>query len=544
MEDIHANTLHVLKLADNLITFLSSSLDVSSYSAITKHSKHKLTDKTLESYEDMAKLLKSVSTLVEQLSTIYLDPDDHSETFILTYKNLLNKFTIKYTQFLKEVDLLKPDIIQQIGDIVFADIEAATDKLAKIDALRERYYKVPEIIHVYAYVMQKAINTLFYTDKNLVFTLSEYIIEDKTKALSGNYTSLLSKKDAPKKNPPQSRFGLIPQTVNLPLKELLKIILAEDNIAVNSVNLDTLSKKHKIGFIVFDSVVNTPVDYNIIPLINPEEAKKYIQPDEFGVTIKTIERFKTLNTYGSGFHGAFDITIYNKQAEKFYIIETLDKSTYRCLAPWLSSKKYAVSKFRVKSILDYDSTVPSRALEYNALAIKQSLPNMFTKKILALEEFDAKLEVVQSGTMQHKIVDKVLETANKLINKTKFKTPNDVSDLLHDSSIVESFVMAVEHEFANDTTSFDGGAFPRYEIMSSFINALQTNTRRFAREVHNGYSRNPLKDSDFTNKEYNKHVASEKIIDVIKSAVELVIKLDDNLFTSSYYKYLLLNYDS
>jgi len=545
MDVAYAAALRIYKLADGVVDFLSSALDVSNYTI--NYKKCDVSDNTLESYKEYMKLRTHIATLVDKLESIYLDPANHSDTFILSYKSLFNKFKIKYLQFSKEEELIKPDIVKKVGDAVFSEIEIHNSKLDKIVALREQYYKTPEIIHVYAYVMQRAINTFFTADKGLVFTLMEFIAEDKTNALRGTYKSDLKtiSKDIVRKNPPQSRFGLIPQTDNMQLKELLKIILVEDNIAVNTTDLDKLSKKHKIGFIVFTSVVNTPVDYNVKPLINADEAKKYIQPDEYGITKKIIERFRTLNTYGSGQTWAFNIVIHNKQADKFYIVETLDGETYRCLAPWLYSTKYAVAKFRVKKILDYDATKPSRALEYNALAIKQSLPNMFTSKILALEEFDAKLEVVQSGTMQHKIVDKVLETANKLISKAKFKSPNDVSDLLHDEAIVKSFVLAVEQEFANDTNSFDGGAFPRCELMSSFITSLQTNTRRFAREVHNGYSRNPLKDADFdkSSKEGNKQVAVDKITEVLKNAVELVIKLDDNLFTSSYYKYLLLNYD-
>ena len=543
MDIAYTNALQIYSGAEEIIDFLSSSFDVSQYVTIGSYKKDtKIECDTLASYEKYVQLIKHLDILVKQIGSICLDATKHSESFILSYKSIFNKFNIKYIKFLKEIDTIKPCIIQKIGDIVFSDIEASSNKLSKLEELRAKYYKTPELIHLYAYVVQRAINTFFASDRNVVYTLMDFIAEDKTKALSNTYNSNLPAKDAPKKNPPQTRFGLIPQTSNMALKDLLKIILAEEKITVDTVDLDRLSKKHKIGFIVFNSVVNTPADYNIAPLIHKEEASKYLQPDTYGITLKTIDRFKTLKTYGFGYGWSFSITKYNEQANNFYIIETLDNETYRCLAPWLYSNKYSIAKFRVKKILEYDASVPSRALEYNALAIKQSVPNMFTNKMLELDTFEAKLGEVESGNIQHNIIDSVLENANKLIKKVKFKSSNDVSDLLHHKSIVESFIKAVEREFAKDENSFIGGSFPRNELMSSFITSLQTNTRRFAREVHNGYSRNPLQDSDFAEKHLCQQIATDKIIKVLTDAVELVIRLDDNIFTSSYYKYLLLNY--
>ncbi len=543
MDVICGNAATILTAINNIAEFLAESLDMSKYIAkIKEYKKFKSpSDDSLESYTKLMGFLHDIDELVKNISTVVVTHDNHSETFILNHKALVNKLNVKYVQFTKDLAALNPDIIKTVGSTVFDDIAKTDNKLDKIVKLRELYYKNPAIISLYAYLMQRAINEFFSIDKSLVFKLTEFITEDKAHALRGNYKSNIPPKDASKKNPPQTRFGLLPVTAAMPLKELLKVILAEDNIAADTTNLEKLAKKHHIGFIVFTSIVNTPADYNISALTLPDVAKEYMQPDEYGITKKTIQRFTTLNTYGAGYGWSFSITTHNKTAEKFYIIETLDGDTYRCMAPWLQSTKYSVSKFRVKKIIDYDQTIPSRALEYHDLAIKQALPNMFTNKILALDEFDAKLENVQSGSIQHSVVDKVVKVASKLIVKTKFKSSNDVSNLLHEPVIVEAFISAVEQEFASDTNSFNGGAFPRCELASSFITALQTASRRFAREVHNGYSRNPLKDEDLQGD--SKQVATDKIIEVLKNAVELVIKLDDNLFTSSYYKYLILNYN-
>jgi hypothetical protein len=544
MDAIHANAIRIVKYLKDIVINLSESLDMENILSVIKtYEKSKLTDdNSVDTYETCFKLLKNIDELVNKMLHFHLDPNNHSETFIMEHRAELNKFNIKYTQFLKEVELLKPNIVQTVGDSIFADIEKSTDKLEQLAKLRAKYYDTPELINLYAYVMQKAINAFMTTDRTISYKLMEFITEDKNKALSGNYKSSISAKDGFKKNPPQTRFGLLPMTINMPLKELLKLILVEDNIIDSSTDLERLAKKYKIGFIVLTSVVNTPADYNVVTLTNPDVAKAYIQPEIYGITKKVVDRFNTLKTYGDGYGWAFTIKTHNENAEKFYILETLDNDTYRCLAPWLSSTKYSVLKFRVKKIIDYDPKVPSRALEYHGLAIKQALPNMFTNKVLALDEFDAKLESVESGTIQHKVVDAVMKVAQKLMDKKKIKSSNEVSNLLHNEALVNAFVTTVEQEFASDKSSFDGGTFPRYELMSSFITALQSATRHFTRELHNGYTRNPLRTADFTNSD-NKQIVSEKVTEVIKNAIELVIKLDDNLFTSSYYKYLILNYN-
>lgn len=538
MEAIHTNALRIIVNFKELLDFLSSAVDTANLTTQLENvEKIKLpADDDLKSYSLVFKMIHDLRLIMQSLENLKLDCDLHSETFRMSYKKILNKSVAKYLAFYKDTEISKLEISDTLADKIFNELSSSENKLKILEDLRSKYYKSKELIHVYARVMQRAIDELFATDKQLVFRLIGWVEEDKRRALDNTYQTEAKPNKA--NNPPQSRFGLLPMTSSMALKDLLPLILAEEKTTVDSVNLAPLSKKLKIGFIVFNSILYTPVEYNVRPLVNETDAKEYIQPQEYGINIKTIERFRTLSAFGNINKWDFSIEVHNTDAEKFYILETLDGKTYRVLAPWLSSTRYSVAKFRVQRILDYSAKKVSKALNYHAHCISSATKNMFLGKALELENFENQLTDVESGKMQSTIADAVINAVDNIIKKEykgKITTPLEVSDILHHPDIGRTFINSVVLEFSKDQSRFDAGKFPMSEILASFAAALQTAGRRFVREVHNGYSREPLKPADIDQ-------AIGKIHKVLNDSVELVVKLDDNLFTSNYYKYLILNY--
>jgi hypothetical protein len=539
MEAIYNNSLRIISSIRELLDFLSSAVNTRFITdQLDSIEKTKMpTDEPIKMYVTLFKMINELNQLINTIEDIKLNHDTHSDTFIMSYKKLFNKTKAKYLAFYKDTEILKVSISTEIADKIFAEILAATDKLKILEDLRSKYYKSKELIHIYAMVLQKAIDKLYYTDKQLVSELTNWIEEDKNHALAGYYKTDIKTNKA--NNPPQTRFGLLPVTNSMPLKELLQVVLSEEKIVVDTDDLVKISKKLKVvGFIVLNSILYTPVEYNIRPLVVAYDAKNYIQPKEYGVNLKTIERFNTLKPLGNINKWDFSIKVYNEDAEKFYILETLDGKNYRALAPWLSSNRYSINKFRVQKLLNYDSKKPSKALEYHARCIEEATKNMFLSKALELEAFQRQLTDVESNTIQANILSNVIDAVDSIIKKeykNKITSLIDVSDILHHPNIGRTFINSVVKEFISDKSKLDAGKFPVSEILASFSSALQTTSRRFVREVHNGYSRDPLKASELDQ-------AIEKIYKVLQNAIELVIRFDDNLFTSNYYKYLILNY--
>lgn len=538
MDSIHTNALKLIVSIKDVVEFLSSAIDTEQFSAeINRLEKYKLDPAdVIQSYVICFRLVDEIQALIQRITNTKLDCDTHSDTFRLAYTKLLNKTKAKYTAFLQDTETVKITITNEISNQVFAKVQSG-NKLEELVALRKKYYAANELISIYSNVMQRSIDEFFAQDRDLSYKLLKFISEDKAHVLLNQYQT---KSKPVSKNPPQSRFGLLPATESMPIESLLALILGESN---STNNLDQLAKKNNVGFIVINSVVYTPTEYNIQRLINKDLASEYNQPSEFGINKKIVDRFTTLKTLKNTSKWDFSIKIHSENADKFYVLETLDGKTYRCLVPWLSTKNFLVGKFRLEKLLNYKKDEPTKALNYQASVLANASRNMFLGRTLAIDEFESQISQVDSGKIQNKITDAVLNTANDLLNATKITASIDVNNLLHDPIINETFMSAVEVAFAENADNFDGGKFSTAEIMTSFITAMQTTGRRFAREIHNGYAREPLKAEDFTdNTAKNKALAAEKIERVIRNAVELVIKLDNNLFTSSFYKYLILNY--
>jgi hypothetical protein len=425
---------------------------------------------------------------------------------------------------------------------------------------------------LYASVLQALIDHYYTANKSKAFELMALVEEDKDLALE-SFAALKSLKDKSiiKNNPIQCRFGMVPITASMDLTELINKITQAESKSSSSKAFSKLAKELSIGIIVFNRIVYNPIEYNIRPLILSEEAAKYVQHKEYGITAKTINRFKTILPSGLAakksskvdtkksdlstkksntplFNWDFSTEIHNPDAAKFYIVETLNGNTYRFMAPWLSSSNLSLTKFRVLHILNYDNTKPTRATNYHCVATKHATKNMFLSKALDIDSFDEKSTDINSGTLQHDLLTSILEYVEKYLNKNYpkgVKSSNDILDILHESDLIVYFSRELVRRYktaaADDTRSFDAGAFDFNELLSSFSVSLQKATRRFARELHNSYSRNPLKPEVF-GKDDSKIAVMLKLREVLQESINLVIKFDDNLYTDLNYKYLILNF--
>jgi len=89
---------------------------------------------------------------------------------------------------------------------------------------------------------------------------------------------------------------------------------------------------------------------------------------------------------------------------------------------------------------------------------------------------------------------------------------------------------------------FNAGSFPFEEVLVSFMMELQIMTRRLSKELHDGYSRNPLKNEVFDKNNKEKMTTIEtKLFDVVTDAIRLIIKDDSNIYLSMHVKYAILN---
>lgn len=489
----------------------------------------------------MDKILTLLSDEINMLEKLPIGPLEVSDSSKIRMKDNIRKVATSYTKLMKECQRIDLEMIPKITKVL---TDECIKDMKNLKSIREEFLKELTGAEIYAAVMQELIDHFYTVDKQQAFKLMAIIEEDKSLALD----HMKLGKSTVKNNPPQHRFGLVPVTISMSISDCITKMSELESKSVKSSSISKVAKELSVGIIVFNRIVYTPIEYNIRPLILEEESKEYVQPKEYGITLKTINRFKTILPSESK-KWDFSNEFHNDTEDKFYVLETLNGSTYRFLAPWLSSKSMSMSRFRVVQILDYDITKPSRATNYNFAATKIATKNMFLSKALALESFENQLVDVESGIIQRELTDDVMAFIDKYVSKKYargIKNSTQVSDILHSDEVIKHFSLSLVLAYKKgastaDMKNLNAGTFSFSEVLCSFIVNLQLATRRFARELHNGYTRNPLKLDVFEKHDYMT-IIREKISSIVFDAISLIIKLDENIYTNLHYKYLILNF--
>ena len=544
MENINAKYNAVLSLCKLIKGYLD---DIHEYAETRQYDKN--IDKIMKSnYGDslfykfarIKIMMEDIESLLADVSTIKIQ--GASDTLKSEFETDMSKLKVKLAAMNKEFLLIDIDDMKEIMAKIIEDIDKGSAESLIVE-YRDFYHSHRGCINIYANLMQSLIDHYFQSNKTLVFKLIALVEDDKNMALKGITPSQFTSKS--KKNPPQHRYGMLPITKSMPLKDLYEIIFAELNCKIPTGDFKAVASKLKIGLVVLNKIVYTPVEFNPRPLIIEEDATQYIQPNKYGINEKIIERFNTIIQLKNTDTWDFSIEIYNADADKFFVLETIDGVKYKALAPWLKSDKYSMARFRVARIIN--SNPVGRSVEYHSKKTEMAVSNMFTKKMLDLDTVDEKVYNVDSNDIRNSIVDDVMRTITGIREKeykNGFKNSSDVINLLHDQSIIHTYINSSLIHYAKGADGYNGGDFDISEILSTFLVMLQETGRRFSRELHNGYVREPLDDSVFTdNKTKRDDIVMERVLSIVERALALIIKLDSNPFVHIYTKYLKMNFD-
>ena len=481
-------------------------------------------------------MLEGINDLLTDLKNVNIP--NISNTRKMELSTLCDKLYAKYLALNKDLLLIDVDTMNNLVKLIITDI---TEE--KIYEYRKFYHNNRGCINIYANLMQQLVDHYFISNKSLAFKLLAMVEEDKDMVLSGSVKKQF--KSTIKKNPRPYRYGLLPVTPHLALKDILNIIAKEVGKPISGTDFKKISNKFDIGIIVFNKIVYTPVEINTRPLIIEEEAKPFIQPNAYGINKKVITRFNTITQLKSTDTWDFSIEKYNENAKIFYILETTNGNTYKLLAPWLKSDKYGVSSFRIMRVLTENPA--SRSVDYHAKKINNAIPNMFAKKMLDLESVEERNYDIDSNVIRNAIIADIMRTVHSICSKkfkNGFKNSTEVSNLLHDPEIVDTYINSALIHYAKGANNYDAGDFDISEILSTFLVMLQETGRRFLRELHNGYARDPIKDEIFDgSKTTRDNIVMERVLNIINNTMSLIIKLDSNPFVHIYTKYIKLNFE-
>lgn len=470
--------------------------------------------------------------IMEQISTICESIFNLRNSFELRDDKMIHKLRIMYSTLKKLVDetsTFKIDYAKEACNL----IKKSEDKIKAIQEHNKLFRQNNYYVKIYSLILQTCLDDFFVIDKNISYKILDIIEDDKKYILTKNLDS--HKKAIKSKNLPQTRFGLIPMSDVYPLHELLPIITAEEQKIVTGTDLEKISKKIEAGFVVINSVTPSSIEYNIIPLIDDRVAANYAQTTNQGVNQKIIKRYDTIKELPSKNKWNFSIDIYNGDATKFYVLENMNGTLYRCLAPWQRASKYSVPYHKISLLLNY-TPKPTKAHGYQQLAIKNIMNNMFFGRFINASTFESKvIKDVDSSSLRAAAVSAIIKITDKFISKKP--KAEEIHELFHSREIADVYVKSLISELIVNEKNMEKDKFTP-EILVSFLSELYFIYDKFLSDLHTYHYKNPVKTEDLVN--------DDRTLIYIKNVVETVvnntIKLDTNLMTAIYYKYLLMNY--
>jgi hypothetical protein len=505
------------------------------------------------------------------LSAPNIDTDVYSKTYKLETQDYLNKLKLQYNTFIRTHTADDILIIQALSEILLKlftvkhlqeKIEP-DDVVASIKYIRSVFYQFKNTVSLYAKFIQRLMDVLYtksYDGKQIIIKIMDIIEDDKDFFISGNIGNTYGKKHKSihLTNPPLKRFGLLPVTDLMPINKLTNIILEKPTSG--GIVFQQYAKRENVGFIIISRVVYHPMEYNIRPLIVKKLSADLTQPKEYGVTKKIVDRFNNIKQIETpNIKWDFNYKIVgdykNSDVKNMYVIETLDGKNYRALAPWVYSTKFSIVKHKLEQFIKYitNDNMPDRISNYQAVSIKQSIPNMFLYRQLSTDILKENSKEIDTQMIRNDLYLKVFSLIQDLINRDYNKGVNvigniQINEIIHNNCIRDIFISVILNYYSAGTESvssqnYNAGKFPFSELLSSYMKDIHNISQRFMKELHDGYNRNPIKESVFQ-KPVNER--TEYIIDQLKKilvkVIHTIVNNKDNIYVTLNYKYLLLNF--
>jgi hypothetical protein len=405
--------------------------------------------------------------------------------------------------------------------------------IESLNKYRELFYELPEGNLEYDNFMSKAIDDAFSTDKRLHYMLMNMLREDKSRIFGNNTTRV--KKSVEKNNPFNSRFKLIPISEFFDEKTILKKILTAYSIDVKANSWKSVASACSCVIRCLYKMINQPHVYELSKVNSLHTDDSAV----LGCSNNTVERFSCI-TQQENTDWNFSIETHGS-SDNSVVCETFDGVHWRFLAPWPNYAIKIPNSF-LHVLINY-SLINSIAEKYQAAVFSASHNNFYLGKKLAMESFTSAYTDVEVGILR----DKIVKGINEYIVREFHKTPKnnlEVNEVIHADDLREHFesvVCGLFKQGSNDAMlDFNGGDFAFGEVLSSFISTLQVLSRRFMRELHTRYNANPLTNDDFDGD--IRMLILKKIEGICVEILELLLPVEENVFTSTQMKYLIMNF--
>jgi hypothetical protein len=514
-------------------------------------------NRLIDIYEKAYESNNSFKRVMSIMGQSYLQPmnilSTMSQTRMMDTQDIFRELKLKYTRFANVWESLEVELIELLSRELMSIIEQIPDKYTVAVQLQSKFRRSPSIIHLYTRIIQDIVDRLYADDKLDMIRVLKLIDDDKDYYLISDekYTS---KKDIHLTNPPINKFNLLPVTESMPMDKLMSVIIPKQTNG--KISMEIYAKSNLIGFIVMNRIVYHPMEYTIRGILDSEN-KTLVQPPEYGVNLKVVDRFTNIKQLADEAKWNFTSNIIGDpdKMKAYYILETLDGTGYRAMAPWFSSNTYYVPISKILDLLEYLTTdnKPTRISAYQKLKTHDAIGNMFLKKRVDLTLLTDKSMHIDIQQIQNALYESIMSVVRRDINDSYnngFAVMNNthMNMIIHNTHIRDMFYRIVLQKYTIGTEltkaqKYSAGDFPFSELLCTYIKELRYITNRFMKELHNGYNRNPLNDTVFTQpKKEMKKTIIDKIEEIIEKAIQITLHHKTNIYSDMTYKYFLLNY--
>lgn len=444
----------------------------------------------------------------------------------------LSEIKLKYKDYQK----IKKNGIEMLGKFILQDINIEEIDVEIVFDLYMKYRNIDFTVMIYQYILnvsndkEKIHKILHYTEK-----IKNDVLKNSLDWEDKNFRYSDDEKNK-KTNIIQhlvQMYSLVPTSISKPLSEIISELFPElkQNKDMSIKNLNevlSLVNKHKTyGFIIFNKVFNTKLEYLYWNLLDHDYLKKnnLIYSRNSGINDKTLKRTTTIKELENNKYNETEmiVKIYPKKEvpEHIIVLETLDGHNYRILTQWFSKNNRATSisipSQRLNGI--EDQTPSLKIYQYNTLLENEIF------KMVSLINYREDIEI-DTFMIRSSIVSSCMD----FIKKSDIpKNEKEILELINSDGLEKSLHKQIVKYIKNNIFKKDMN--PKYNhLLLSYTSKIDEKASQFKKELQDTYFKMPLKFKDYKNENEFKIVFIQKMNDDIEHSVEYIIPDNTNIF--------------
>jgi hypothetical protein len=437
--------------------------------------------------------------------------------------------------------------------------------------------KSPFSILLYVQLMQQSLKYCIQYSKNLCNVIINMIDDVKNFIMLYEIPQSKTTKNLYNSNPRLKTFGLTPRGPVTTLLGIFKYVYGDISKKLTTYkekNLSNLAKEKGICIIMFNSVTKKPMEFKLWKMINWGYAKDFIQDENAGINIKTIERYTTskfLDNQNIVYKWNFNTEYYGDiSSDLFIILEHMGNNAYRQLSIYIydipqvyvynknkttggKSLNVFLHRNRINNIITYvknkgvlyNNTLTS---EYHKIQESLIIKNMFLPTQFNLNDIKTDSQQLDSAFLKHNLLNELVNVCVNLCKKlykngTTIKNIIDVGKIIHNEELSNTFNMNFIKQYkifiTNKTIT---NKFPTSELLQTLLAQLRLINRDFIRDVHYNFILNTIDPAVFKESSINKIAILKKLFEkIIEPVLCKLISNEKNIYQALIYKNSLLN---